>query len=284
VRAVRLAVLILAVSVTGSARAADATDAQRQRRAGELATAGRAAYEAGRWDEAIAAFKEAYGLSQAPGLLFNIAQAYRSAGDRLQALDYYRLYLERAPTAANAAEVRTRIAELERGDAMPAPVVVTAPPPQPPIDFGLDVPPATRDPDQLDRLLLPRRSMVGAILRADFDAPEFRGAALLTGVSVSFNERYEIHGGLLVGSTPGLQVGGALYFGRAWVRPFLAMAAPVFFADGINPGLAVGAGLRLDLGKSFAFRIEGAVTHFFDTPYHYRHTMAVPSVGVEAWL
>lgn len=79
-----------------------------------LYTAGKLAYAAGEFNEAIAFFERAYALSDAPGLLFNLAQAHRLAGEShcAQARALYRSYLSAVPAADNRREVEERIAEL----------------------------------------------------------------------------------------------------------------------------------------------------------------------------
>ncbi len=64
-----------------------------------LAERGRAFHEAGDYASAIAAFKEAYVLAPSPGLLFNLAQAYRLAGNCDDASLMYRRYLATRPRA-----------------------------------------------------------------------------------------------------------------------------------------------------------------------------------------
>jgi tetratricopeptide (TPR) repeat protein len=70
------------------------------------------AFELGRYVEAIAEFEQAYQLKDAPGLLYNIGQAYRLSNRPEEALRYYRTYLERKPDAANRDEVQTKIHRL----------------------------------------------------------------------------------------------------------------------------------------------------------------------------
>lgn len=67
-------------------------------KARELADKGRAYHDAGEYMKAVAAFKEAYVLAPSPGLLFNIAQAYRLAGDCDDAAWMYRRYLDTNPS------------------------------------------------------------------------------------------------------------------------------------------------------------------------------------------
>src|SRR5262249_34851212 len=58
---------------------------------------GQVHYSLGEYDQAISEFRAAYQLSSAPGLLFNIAQAYRLKGDCRQALEVYKHFLRLAP-------------------------------------------------------------------------------------------------------------------------------------------------------------------------------------------
>jgi tetratricopeptide (TPR) repeat protein len=71
-------------------------------------------YNLGEFDQAIAEYKEAYALTSAPALLFNVAQAYRLKGDHQQALFFYRTYLREDPEAENAADVDALIADEEK--------------------------------------------------------------------------------------------------------------------------------------------------------------------------
>lgn len=56
-----------------------------------------ALYQAQKFEEAIPEFKTAYELVAKPGLLFNLAQAYRKAGHPREAIEYYDRYLSATP-------------------------------------------------------------------------------------------------------------------------------------------------------------------------------------------
>lgn len=62
-----------------------------------LAERGRAYHDAGDYHNAIVAFKEAYVIAPSPGLLFNLAQAYRLQGNCDDATLMYRRYLATRP-------------------------------------------------------------------------------------------------------------------------------------------------------------------------------------------
>jgi tetratricopeptide (TPR) repeat protein len=138
VATLRLAVLLLWLASPGVAMAqqpSSAADAQAKR----LYTDGKVEFAQGRFDAAIALFEQAYVLSGAPGLLFNMAQAHRLAGEEHcpDALALYKSYLAALPAAENRREVEERIHELHAcssGSAQPGPVtpaVVTTPAPTP---------------------------------------------------------------------------------------------------------------------------------------------------------
>jgi tetratricopeptide (TPR) repeat protein len=117
------------------ASAARGEDADKAR---EHYSVGLRAFDLGKYDEAISEFEEAYGHKDAPGLLYNIAQAYRLSNRPEEALRYYRTYLERKPDAANRAEAESKIERLaaileERKARSPAPVQTVPPPAASPI-------------------------------------------------------------------------------------------------------------------------------------------------------
>jgi tetratricopeptide (TPR) repeat protein len=128
-------ILLVLVVAAGAApvRAQDAAgDTARSK---ELYDQGSRAYKAGDYRRAVELFLEAYDLSGAPAILFNIAQAYRLDGACADALLYYRRSLAEEPDAANRAEVEERIAEMEtctekppRTPAEPPRAAATAPP------------------------------------------------------------------------------------------------------------------------------------------------------------
>jgi hypothetical protein len=84
-----------------------------------LFLAGKQAYQAGSIDVAAQAFEEAYRIAPAPGLLFNLAQAYRKqygiTGDSTllqRAVEDYRRYLADAPAGPNRALATEALADL----------------------------------------------------------------------------------------------------------------------------------------------------------------------------
>jgi tetratricopeptide (TPR) repeat protein len=103
-------------SLASPAWAADSSQAHKRYEQGA------AAYNLGRFDEAIAAFSDAYERDHAPILLFNIAQAHWKKGDSERALFFYRRYLEADPQARNRPQVDARIRALENQLAAAAPV------------------------------------------------------------------------------------------------------------------------------------------------------------------
>ena len=140
----RLLLPFVLCALTSSAIAEDAT---------ALEASGNKHFQLAEYDAAIADFKEAFRISDAPGYLYNIAQAYRLKNDCRSAATFYKNYLRRMPDAANAAKVRERVTEMEAcaakqpPDPVPTvtPPVTTEPPPvttvTPPVTTQPDAPP-----------------------------------------------------------------------------------------------------------------------------------------------
>jgi len=120
----RLALAVLVMLV-----AADANADKAMAEAKALYEKAIAHYDLAEYDVAIAEFKQAYELAHEPGLLFNIAQAYRLKNDYSQALHFYQTYLNRQPKASNRADAEAQIAKMQKAlKAEPTPAPVAAPP------------------------------------------------------------------------------------------------------------------------------------------------------------
>ena len=78
-----------------------------------LEASGNKHFELAEYDAAITDFKEAFRISDEPGFLYNIAQAYRLKRDCREAATFYKTYLRRVPDAPNAAKIRDRITEMD---------------------------------------------------------------------------------------------------------------------------------------------------------------------------
>ena len=100
------------VLLTLPAQARDAAEM----RAREQFHAGQAAYANGRYEQALGAFSEAYGLQPVPGFLFNIAQCHRQLGNYERAAVFYQQYLDLSPSSANTATVRALLGEIEASE------------------------------------------------------------------------------------------------------------------------------------------------------------------------
>ena len=92
--------------------AAAATGEDRTEEAKGLFNAGRAAFDAGRYVDALDYFQRAYGISGRAGLLYNIALAFDRMREDERALAAYEQYLTQAPDAPNRVEVETRAAAI----------------------------------------------------------------------------------------------------------------------------------------------------------------------------
>ncbi len=100
--------------------------------------AGLAAQAAGKYDDAIALYKQAYDVVPHPEILFDLAQAYRLKGELETALEYYMKYLAAEPNGRVSKDAARWAGELEKqvaakkAAAQQAKPVEPPPPPAPP--------------------------------------------------------------------------------------------------------------------------------------------------------
>lgn len=116
--------------------------------------AGRAAYDAGDYQEALQRFQQAHDLSKKPELLYNIGLA----ADRLRynraALQAYRAYVRQLPTAVNRIEVENRIRALEQVIAREQPTPTAPAPPSTSKSAAVDASLSRANGDRSERPLL----------------------------------------------------------------------------------------------------------------------------------
>lgn len=155
---VRLAILValLAISVVPQARAEPADALPTDEKAMESLRLGNRLLDLGKWDDAIAKYEEGALLDPVPIFFHNIGLAHRKAGRYDQAIDAYRVFLDRIADDPNstkiAAEIELIIKDMENA--------ATRPPTEP-----LDVVEPSTAPSPR-RLLTARRKLalgVGAV-------------------------------------------------------------------------------------------------------------------------
>jgi tetratricopeptide (TPR) repeat protein len=96
------------IAVSAQVRDRTGEEARKQHRAGVEA------FAAGQYEDAIAAFLTADALHPSSETAFNIAKAYEAQGDDSHALEYFREYLRRSPSATDRDAVSKRVAKLSR--------------------------------------------------------------------------------------------------------------------------------------------------------------------------
>lgn len=129
--------MFAAASAPARARADEAIPEKARR----LAARGREFHDQRDYERALAAFKEAYVLAPTPGLLFNLAQAYRLHGNCDDAAVLYRRYIASRPAGDERAIAEVHLATVKRctllrqlnlpldgklADMQPAPIDATA--------------------------------------------------------------------------------------------------------------------------------------------------------------
>jgi tetratricopeptide (TPR) repeat protein len=109
-----------------------------------------------KYAQALQEFEQAYLAKQDPSFLYNIAQCHRLMGNRVEAVRFYKRYLNDAPNAANRPVAEKHIRDLEAAQSAaeltgarpatpppaPAPAPSSTPPPPPaPATVALQPPP-----------------------------------------------------------------------------------------------------------------------------------------------
>jgi tetratricopeptide (TPR) repeat protein len=128
-----LAQVIAAAAIVVSARSAAADDV------GDLLKQGSAAYQDGRYDDAIAKLQKAYDLQPKPDTLFALAQAERLGGHCPSAIKHYKQVLEKMTDLETSKLIQGNVALCEKTEA-----VVTDKPKDPPKDPVPPPPTVTR--------------------------------------------------------------------------------------------------------------------------------------------
>lgn len=108
----RHALLIVLALVATSATAAAGDDDGASPEARRLVARAQVHYDLGEYDRAIAAYRDAYRIQPSPGLLYNLGQAYRMAGDCVSATTMYRNYLRLAPRSPYRSLVKQHLSSL----------------------------------------------------------------------------------------------------------------------------------------------------------------------------
>lgn len=85
--------------------------AKAHERAADLTNEAQAHYDAGRYEEASAAYRQAYAVVPAPELLFNLGQCQRLLGRSARAVKYFEAYLRLRPNAPHRPLVEQLIEE-----------------------------------------------------------------------------------------------------------------------------------------------------------------------------
>lgn len=116
-----------------AAHAQPAPDADPVAQAKQLYADGKRFYDIGDYAEAIASWKHAYVLSNAPMLLFNIAQAYRLSGDCKKALEMYANYERVDPNPPNREDLEQAKTRCDREPTRANPPDGTPPAATPPV-------------------------------------------------------------------------------------------------------------------------------------------------------
>jgi hypothetical protein len=311
--------LLAATPSVAVAQKKGATAEAKQREARDHYQKGVTHYNLGEFVQAIEEFKQAYAISQAHGLLFNIAQAYRLTQDHRQALYFYKTYLRLVPEAPNRADVESRMVEIEKllaeqerlkndkpvgtippgattpEAAAPAPAPTSTPPATPvapsteaattAAEASPSPAPASAAREAGIAKALPpsaARGSTSAFVRSDIDG-KGAGLAVLVGVSHALNRRTDLFVAGMFGGLFGAEVGATLTFSDGRLRPLAFAGIPLFISEGVIVGGHVGAGVEYQLHRQLGvFAHLGAA--YFPSAREHAKLAILPGIGISARL
>jgi len=121
--ALTLSVVLLA----GAARAGDPKTEQARAHYQQADTY----FKLDKYAQALQEFEQAYLAKQDPSFLYNIAQCHRLMGNRVEAIRFYKRYLNDAPSAANRSVAEKHIRDLEAAQSAEELTGARAPTPPP---------------------------------------------------------------------------------------------------------------------------------------------------------
>jgi hypothetical protein len=124
---------------------------------------------------------------------------------------------------------------------------------------------------------------VGLVARADVDG-KMRGAVAALGASYGLGSVVELQAAGLVGRDKGAELGAAFYLLRGTWKPMAYVGVPVFFVEGVSPGVHGALGLQADPSRSLGAFLQVGVATFMNVPEDRDATVFVPSAGIQGRL
>lgn len=108
-----LLVFLLSLPTRAGAQGGEPPDPRAMEEAEGAFRAGQAAYDAGRFPEALSYFERVYELTNDPDVLYNVATVHDRMRHDEQALEAYRAYLEARPDSEDRDNIQARVRALE---------------------------------------------------------------------------------------------------------------------------------------------------------------------------
>lgn len=140
-----------------------------------------------------------------------------------------------------------------------------------------------RDRDTPAPVDLSHGGQVGLVARADVDG-KMRGAVAALGASYGLGSVAELQAVGLVGRDKGAELGATFYLMRGTWKPMAYVGVPVFFVEGVSPGVHGALGLHVDPSRSLGGFLQVGVATFMNVPEDRDATVFVPSVGIQGRL
>jgi len=129
---------------------------------------------------------------------------------------------------------------------------------------------------------LSHASQLGGIVRLDVD-PIHAGARVAVGGTVGLGDHCVMGASVLLGRDVGVEPQATLFLtGTGPYKPFVNVAAPIFFSQGDQAGVRLALGLQWDPSRHFGFFAQIGGAYFPAAPEGVAREVLLPAVGAEA--
>ena len=104
------------------------------------------------------------------------------------------------------------------------------------------------------------------------------------GATYGATSRIDAELSAILGGEFGAYVGGRYFITAGRVRVSGSGGVPIFFIDGVNPGIRVGAAAGVLVNNNFGITVDLGVEHYFSLPGELDSTLFVPRLAIEGRL
>jgi len=262
----------------------------------------RAAFAAGRYQEALDIYAKLFAETLHPTYLRNVGRCQQMLGNADQAIKTFREYLRRVPELPpqQRADVEKFIAEMEvlkktqdqaaadrraAGASASARERLLARADNAPIVEAHATVAHAPGAEEVTIAGASHRGQLGVVLRGDAGVLPNLGLVIVPCVSYGVSNHVEIEAGALVGHFKGGWAAARVLFSMGAVKPLVSLGLPLFSAQAsLKLGVQPGVGVQWDPDRHFGLFAEMTVSYFPSANDDLGRLWLVPVLGIQGRL